>query len=50
MMSIIVILSDIPMYIAQIISKITGEDTSVLISAISDVYSKIVELAETILK
>ncbi len=50
MMAIIAILSDIPMYIAQMISEITGADTSEFISAFSDVYTKIIELAENILK
>lgn len=50
MMAFIVILSDIPMYIAQIISKITGTDTSAMINAFSDVYTTIIEFAEKILK
>lgn len=50
MMAIIAILSDIPMYIAQIISGITGADTSEFINAFSDVYAEIIEFAENILK
>ncbi len=49
MMAIIAILSDIPMYIAQIISEITGTDTSEFINVFSDMYAKIIEFAENIL-
>ena len=49
MMAIIAILSDIPLYIAQMISEITGADTSEFINVFSDVYAKIIEFAESIL-
>ena len=48
-MAIIAIISDIPMYIAQIISEITGADTSSFTKAFSDLFAKIIELAENIL-
>lgn len=49
MMAIIAMLSDIPMYIAQIISKITGADTSAITDVFGDAFAKIIELAETFL-
>lgn len=48
-MAIIAILSDIPMYIAQIISEITGADTSAFVNIFSDGFAKIIELAEKLL-
>lgn len=50
MMAIIAMLSDIPMYIAQMISEITGADTSEFINAFNGIYAKVIELAESILK
>ena len=49
MMAIIAILSDIPYYVAELVSKITGADTSAFLGAFSDGFAKIIELAETIL-
>lgn len=49
MMAIIAILSDIPMYVAEIISKLTGADTSAFVGAFSDGFAKIIELAEKLL-
>mgnify|MGYP003302544975 CR=1 FL=1 len=48
-MAIIAFLSDIPMYIAHIISEITGADTSAFVDFFSNSFAKIIELAETIL-
>ena len=48
-MAIIAILSDIPLYIAQFISEITGADTSAFVGAFSDAFAKIIEFAENLL-
>ncbi len=49
MMTIIAFLSDIPMYIAQMISEITGADRSAFVDVFSDVFAKIIEFAEKLL-
>ena len=49
MIAIIAMLSDIPMYVAQIISKLTGMDASGITDLFSDAFAKIIELAETVL-
>ncbi|MBQ2775317.1 MAG: hypothetical protein IJF40_05470 [Clostridia bacterium] len=49
MLAIIAFLSDIPMYIAEIISKLTGADMSGFITKFSDIFAKIIEAFETIL-
>ena len=49
MMAIIAMLSDIPMYVAQIISKLTGMDTSVIADLFGGAFAKMIEFAETIL-
>ena len=48
-MAIIAILSDIPMYIAEIISKLTGADMSTFVGAFSDGFAKMIELSEKLL-
>ncbi|MBR2957253.1 MAG: hypothetical protein IKC20_03285 [Clostridia bacterium] len=48
-MAFIAILSDIPMYIAQIISEFTGADTSAFVDFFGNGFAKIIELAETLL-
>ncbi|MBP3441654.1 MAG: hypothetical protein J6L62_02510 [Clostridia bacterium] len=48
-MAIIAILSDIPLYIAQFISEITGADTSAITGAFSDIFAQIIELFENLL-
>ena len=50
MLSIFAILSDIPLYIAEFISKITGADMSGFINGFNDIYAKIIEFAEQLLK
>ena len=49
MMAIIAILSDIPYYVAELVSKLTGADTSAFLDAFSDGFAKIIELAEKLL-
>ena len=48
-MAIIAMLSDIPMYVAQLISKLTGMDTSAITDIFSDAFAKVIELVETLL-
>ncbi|MBQ2904603.1 MAG: hypothetical protein IJE48_09425 [Clostridia bacterium] len=43
MLSILAILSDIPFWFAEIISKVTGTDTSVFLDSVSNLYSEIME-------
>ena len=50
MLSIFALLSDIPLYIAELISKITGADMSGFVNGFSEIFAKAVELAEQILK
>ena len=49
MMAIIAMLSDIPYYIAEIISKLTGADTSAFLGVFSDGFAKVIELVENLL-
>ncbi len=49
-MSIIAILSDIPYYVSELISKITGADMSEFLNSFSDIFAKIIEFAEQLLK
>ena len=49
MLGIIAILSDIPAYIAAVISQLTGADTSDFLNIFNDVFAKITEIAETLL-
>ena len=49
-MSIIAILSDLPYYVAELISKITGADMSEFLKGFSDIFAKIIEFAEQLLK
>ncbi len=49
-MSIIAILSDIPYYVSELISKITGADMSSFLKGFSDIFAKIIEFAEQLLK
>ena len=50
MLSIFAILSDIPWYIAEIVSKVTGTDTSALLDFFSNGYAEIMEAINTIIK
>ena len=50
MLSILAILSDIPLYIAELISKITGADISGFVDSFSDIFAKAIEFAEQLLK
>ncbi len=50
MLSIIAIISDIPLYIAELISKITGADMSAFIDGFNGIFAKIIEFAEQLLK
>lgn len=50
MLSIFAILSDIPFYIAEIISKLTGADTSAFLDFVSNFYSEIMGAINTLIK
>lgn len=50
MLSIFAIFSDIPWYIAELISKITGADTSAFLDFISNGYAEIMEALNFIVK
>lgn len=50
MLSIFAILSDIPYYIAEIISKLTGADTSAFLDFISNAYAEIMNAINVIIK
>ncbi len=50
MLSIFAILSDIPFYIAEIISKLTGADTSAFLDFVSNAYAEIMNAINTIIK
>lgn len=50
MLSIFAILSDIPFYIAEIISKVTGADTSAFLDFVSNFYSEIMEAVNVVIK
>lgn len=49
MIAVIAMLSDIPYYIAEIISKLTGADASAFLDAFSNIFSKVIELAGKLL-
>ena len=49
MMAIIAFFSDIPMYVAQMVSEITGADTSAFVEFFSDGFAKLIEFAEKLL-
>ena len=49
MLSIFAILSDIPWYISELISKITGADTSAFLDLISESYAEIMDAIQIIL-
>ena len=46
MLSIFAILSDIPYYIAELISKLTGADTSVITDGFSKLISQFFEIID----
>lgn len=48
-MAIIAILSDIPLYIAQFISELTGADMSGFVDGFSGVFAGIIEAIEQLL-
>lgn len=48
-MAIIAILSDIPLYIAQLISDLTGADMSGLVDGFNSVFAGIIEAIEQLL-
>ncbi len=48
MLSIFAILSDIPYYIADLISKLTGADTSVITDGFSKIIALIFEVTDKI--
>lgn len=50
MLSIFAILSDIPFYIAEIISKLTGADTSAFLDFVSNSYTEIMDAINVIIK
>lgn len=50
MLSILAILSDIPFYFAEIISKVTGADTSGILDFVSNFYSEIMEAVNVVIK
>ncbi len=43
-MAIIAILSDIPLYIAQFISELTGADMSVFVESFSSYFAGLIEM------
>lgn len=49
MLSIIVILSDIPLYIAQWISELTGADMSGFVDGFNSAFAGIIEALEQLL-
>ncbi len=49
MLGIIAFLSDIPAYIAEIVSKVTGNDTSAILDVINFGIRDIIEAIEQIL-
>lgn len=50
MLSILAILSDIPWYIAELVSKVTGADTSAILDLFSNGYSEIMDAFNVIIK
>ncbi|MBQ8575622.1 MAG: hypothetical protein IJ447_06240 [Clostridia bacterium] len=48
-MAIIAILSDIPLYIAQLISDLTGADMSGLVDSFNSAFAGIIEAIEQLL-
>ena len=48
-MTIIAILSDIPLYIAQFISDLTGADMSGFVDGFSDLFAGVIEFIEGLL-
>lgn len=48
-MAIIAILSDIPLYIAQLISDLTGADMSSLVDGFNSAFAGIIEAIEQLL-
>lgn len=50
MLSILAMLSDLPYYIAEIITKLTGADMSAFVNMFSDFYSEIMEAVNAIIK
>lgn len=48
-MAIIAILSDIPLYIAQFISELTGADMSGFIDSFNSAFAGIIEAIESLL-
>lgn len=49
MLAIIAMLSDIPYYIAEFISKLIGADMSGFVSNFSDIFAKVIEAVEKLL-
>lgn len=49
MLSIIAILSDIPLYIAQLVSELTGTDMSAFADSFSSAFAGIIEAIEGLL-
>ena len=50
MLSIFAILSDIPFYIAEIILKLTGADTSAFLDFVNNAYAEIMNAINAIIK
>ncbi len=50
MFSILAILSDIPWYFAELVSKVTGADVSAVLDFISNGYSEIMDALNLIIK
>ncbi len=48
-MAIIAILSDIPLYIAQFISELTGADMSGFVDSFNNIFAGIIEAIEQLL-
>ena len=49
MLSIIAILSDIPLYIAQFISELTGADMSGFVDGFNGIFAGIIEAIEQLI-
>ena len=50
MLTVFAFLSDIPWYIAEFISKLTGADTSVILDFFSNGYAEIMDAFHTIIQ
>lgn len=50
MLTILAFLSDIPWYIAELISKVTGADTSAILDFFSNGYAEIMDALNVIFK